>query len=73
MDDLNKPETEADGLRAGALRLLKVRRQYQDLTGRTHALLSSQSSTPETTSELTRRNYLAAHHVCEVPGQFNES
>lgn len=73
MDNWSKPETEEDGERAGALRLLKVRRQYQNLTGRTHALLPSQSSTPETTSELTSRNDLAAHHVCEVPGQLNES
>lgn len=43
MDDINKPETEEDGQRAGALRLLKVRRQYQGLTGRNHALLPSQS------------------------------
>lgn len=73
MDDLNRPETEADGQRAGALRLLKVRQQFQALTGRTHGLLPLPSDTPKNTNELTRQNELAAHHVREVPGQFNES
>ena len=45
----NKPETEADGLRAGALRLLKQRHQSQVLTGRTHELLPLPSDTPPTT------------------------
>lgn len=49
MDDLNKPETEQDGERAGALRLLKVRQQFQALTGRTHGLLPLPSDTPQTT------------------------
>jgi len=35
----NAPETEEDALRAGKLRLLKVRHQYQELMGRTHDLL----------------------------------
>jgi hypothetical protein len=43
-------ETEADGLRAGKLRLLKVRQRYQDLTGQTHGLLPLPSDTPSTTS-----------------------
>lgn len=73
MDNTNKPETEEDGQRAGALRLLKVRQQFQALTGRTHGLLPLPSSTPATTSELTSRNNVVAHHVSEVPGQLNES
>ena len=48
-DNPNRPETEEDGLRAGALRLLKVRHQYQVLTGRTHGLLPLPSDTPPTT------------------------
>ena len=47
-DDPNRPETEEDGIRAGALRLLKVRHQFEALTGRTHALLPLPNSTPET-------------------------
>ncbi len=43
MGNLNRPETEEDGIRAGALRLLKLRLQYQDLTSRTQALLPSVS------------------------------
>jgi hypothetical protein len=35
----NEEETEEDGIRAGELRLLKVRHQFQALTGRTHNLL----------------------------------
>lgn len=38
MDDLNKPETEADGQRAGALRVLKARHQSQVFRDQTHAL-----------------------------------
>lgn len=49
-------ETEEDGLRAGALRLLKVRRQYQDLTGRTYGSLLSPSDTPETTASPSNDN-----------------
>lgn len=49
MDDLNKPETEADGQRAGALRLLKARHQSQVFRDQTRALSQSQNSTPATT------------------------
>lgn len=73
MDNINRPETEQDGERAAALRLLKVRHQSQVFRDQTRALSQSQNSTPEATSELTSRNDLAAHHVCELPGQLNES
>jgi hypothetical protein len=46
----NDNETEADGLRAGKLRLLKVRQQYQTLTGQTHGLLPLPNDMPWTTS-----------------------
>lgn len=50
MDDLNKPETEQDGERAGALRLLRARHQSQVFRDQTRALSQSQNSTPETTA-----------------------
>lgn len=50
MDDLNKPETEADARRAGTLRLLKARHQSQVFRDQTRALSQSQSSTPATTA-----------------------
>ena len=56
MDNINKPETEADGQRAGALRLLKVRQQFQALTGRTHELLPLPSNTPATTESTSNDN-----------------
>ena len=37
--DPNRPETEEDGKRAGQLRILKVRKQYEKLTVRPHGLL----------------------------------
>ena len=49
-DDPNRPETEADGLRAGALRLLKARHQSQAIRDRTLELSQSPSSTPATTA-----------------------
>lgn len=47
----SKPEqeTEQDGERAGALRLLKARHQSQAFMAQTRALSQSQSSTPATT------------------------
>lgn len=36
-DDPNRPETEEDGIRAEALRRLKVRRQYGQRRGQTQA------------------------------------
>jgi hypothetical protein len=56
MTDWNKPETEQDGERAQALRLLKVRQQFQALTGRTHELLPSPSNTPATTASTSNDN-----------------
>jgi hypothetical protein len=50
MDDLNKPETEADGQRAGTLRLLRARHQSQVFRDQTRELSQSQSSTPATTA-----------------------
>ncbi len=44
----SEQETEEDGLREGALRLLKVRHQFRALTGRTHGLLPLPSDTQET-------------------------
>ena len=44
-DDLHRPDTEEDGLRTGTLRLLRVRQQYQAITGRTHASLPLPSDT----------------------------
>jgi hypothetical protein len=43
-DDQNRPETEADGIRAGSLRLLKARRQSLALTGRIPASLQLPAS-----------------------------
>ena len=42
------PETEADGKRAGALRLLKARHQSKAFTDQTRALSQSPSNTPGT-------------------------
>ena len=50
MDDLNKPETEADAERAGTLRRLKARHQSQVFRDQTRELSQSQSSTPATTA-----------------------
>jgi len=49
-DDPNRPETEEDGLRAGALRLLKARHQSQAIRDRTLELSRSPSNTPGTTA-----------------------
>lgn len=73
MDNTNKPETEQDGIRAEALRRLKVRQLFKGQPAPTPDSSQSQSSTPPTTSELTSRNNVVAHHVSEVPGQLNES
>jgi len=43
------PETEADGERAGALRLLKARHQSKAFMDQTRALSQSPSNTPGTT------------------------
>ena len=43
-----RPETEADGERAGALRLLKARHQSQAFMAQTRAFSPSQSNTPPT-------------------------
>jgi hypothetical protein len=48
MDDLNRPETEEDGMRAEALRRLKVRRQLTAQPAQTPDSSPSPSSTPET-------------------------
>lgn len=51
MDDLNKPETEQDGMRAEALRRLRVRQLLKARQAQTPLASSpSQSSTPETTA-----------------------
>lgn len=50
MYDPNKPETEKDGMRAEALRRLRVRRLLKARQAQTPALLPSQSSTPATTA-----------------------
>lgn len=47
--NINEQETEEDALRLGALRLLKVRHQYQELTGLTHSLLPLPKSMQEKT------------------------
>jgi hypothetical protein len=52
-DDLNKPETEEDGIRAGKLRLLRARHQSQAFRDQTRALSPSQNSTPATTASTT--------------------
>ena len=52
-DDPNRPETEEDGLRAGALRRLKVCHQFRLLTGRDHNLLSLPTDTKEKTESPT--------------------
>lgn len=49
MDDPNKPETEEDGIRAEALRRLKVRLTYEALPVPTRDSSPSPSSTPATT------------------------
>ena len=49
-DDLNKPETEQDGTRAGQLRLLRARHQSQAFRDQTRALSQSPSNTPATTA-----------------------
>lgn len=49
MKDLNKPETEEDGIRAEALRRLKVRLTYAAQPAQTRDSSPSPSSTPETT------------------------
>ncbi len=46
-DDPNRPETEEDGLRAGALRLLKARHLFRQITGRDHTLLPLPTDTKE--------------------------
>jgi hypothetical protein len=46
--DKNRPETEQDGLRAEALRRLKVRRMLQVQPDQTPGLSPSPSSTPAT-------------------------
>lgn len=50
MDDPNKPETEEDGIQAGALRLLKARRQSEAFMAQTRALSQSQNDTPQPTA-----------------------
>jgi hypothetical protein len=47
--DPNAPETEADGIRAGALRVLKVLRRREALQAQTPGSSPSPSNTPETT------------------------
>jgi hypothetical protein len=49
MDDLNRPETEEDGIRAEALRRLKVRQLLQVPAAQTPDSSPSQSNTPATT------------------------
>ena len=44
-DFYNRPETEEDGIRQGALRLLKVRQQYPTQQAPTSDLSPSQSNT----------------------------
>ena len=50
----NEQETEEDGLRAGQLRLLKVRHQFKALSGRTHNLLPLQKNTQKKTESPTK-------------------
>lgn len=52
-NDPNRPETEADGRRAGTLRLLKARQQSQAFMDQTRALSTSPNSTPATTASST--------------------
>jgi hypothetical protein len=48
MDEINKPETEQNGLRAEALRRLKVRRMLQAPPAQTPGSSPSPSNTPAT-------------------------
>ena len=48
-EEANRPETEEDGLRAGALRLSRMRHQSQAFRDQTRALSTSQSNMPEPT------------------------
>lgn len=50
MDDPNRPETEQDGIRAEALRRLKVRRMLQAQADPTPGSSPSPSDTPATTA-----------------------
>jgi hypothetical protein len=49
-DDPNRPETEEDGIRAEALRRLKVRLLSKGLLDPTRPLSLSQNNTPPTTA-----------------------
>ena len=53
--DPNGPETEEDGVRAGALRVLKMRHQSQVLRERSRALSQSHSNVPEPSETLINR------------------
>ena len=50
MDNPNQPETEEDGIRAEALRRLKVRQLFKAQPAPTQASSQSPSSTPSTTA-----------------------
>lgn len=50
MDDLNRPETEEDAIRAEAIRRLRVRRLMQGRQDPSQASSPSPSSTPATTA-----------------------
>lgn len=51
-DDINRPETEEDGTRAGALRRLRVIQQSKALMNRTQASPAAPSPSPSTTGSV---------------------
>ena len=51
-DEINRPETEEDGIRAGALRRLKVLHQSKALRNQTQDLPSAPSPTPSATGSV---------------------